>query len=247
MPVPGLKSSVGFMNSGYYAQAFTFDGTNDWLTRDAGLTGAADSKSWVFSVWLKFNGGDGAAQDLARQADSGNRFLVQRRTTNKLRFRVLDTGDVDRVDIETSTAVVAASGWIHFLCSGNVATPAAWIYLNDVSDYVQTTLSDGTLDWTQANFAIGAIIDGSINKLNADMADYTLWEGTSLDLSVTANRRLFNTGGNKPVNPQAAIAALGAPIVRLSGPASTANTNLGSGGGFTLHGTLTDSTTSPSN
>ena len=78
------------------------------------------------------------------------------------------------------------------------------------------------------------------------MADLMMWPGTYLDFSVEANRRLFISAAGKPVDPAVAVAALGTPIVRFSGPTASWHTNKGSGGGFTENGALTDASTSPS-
>ncbi len=46
----------------YRANAVQFDGSNDYLTRGAELTGIADGKAGTLSVWLNFTGGDAANQ-----------------------------------------------------------------------------------------------------------------------------------------------------------------------------------------
>jgi hypothetical protein len=81
--------------------------------------------------------------------------------------------------------------------------------------------------------------------MEADYSDLRLWAGY-IDLSVESNRRLFITAGGKPVNPDLPRAILGTPLIDLRGPASAFGTNNGSGGDFTVTGTLTDASTSPS-
>ena len=50
----------------------------------------------------------------------------------------------------------------------------------------------------------------------------------------------------KPVNPNFAVAALGAPTVMFSGDATTFPVNQGSGGAAILTGTVNNAATSPS-
>lgn len=62
-----------------------------------------------------------------------------------------------------------------------------------------------------------------------------------------ATRRLFVSASNKPVDPAIATAALGfAGAMLFSGDASTFGTNQGTGGAFTLTGSLTNASSSPS-
>lgn len=80
-----------------------------------------------------------------------------------------------------------------------------------------------------------------------DMADFWIAPGVSLldetgDIPL-ATRRLFIDGSGKPVNPSG-FPAGGA--VLLSGDHTTFATNQGTGGAFTVTGTLTNATTSPS-
>lgn len=82
-----------------------------------------------------------------------------------------------------------------------------------------------------------------------DFADIRIMPGVSLlttgDIS-EATRRLFIDAGGKPVNPAVATAALGAPCILFSGNAAAFPTNQGTGGAFTLTGSLTNASSSPS-
>jgi hypothetical protein len=79
-----------------------------------------------------------------------------------------------------------------------------------------------------------------------DMADVRVMPGVFVDFGDTPTRRLFIGVDGKPVDPAIATTALGAPCVLFSGDAPTFSTNQGTGGAFTLAGTLTDASTSPS-
>ena len=76
-----------------------------------------------------------------------------------------------------------------------------------------------------------------------------LWiEYTHLDLDVVGNRRKFISGDKKPVflGTDGSKPTGSAPPVYFSGDATDFSTNKGDGGAFTLTGTLTNSSTSPS-
>ncbi|WP_224710078.1 hypothetical protein [Mesorhizobium sp. CA5] len=148
--------------------------------------------------------------------------------------------------MRSSASYFVASGWCHFLVSFQLASTATrWLYMNDVSDLatVPTYATGSTVDWTLVDWFISGGGTGNL-KYPGDMADLLVWP-TYLDLSVVANRRLFIDSIKKPVDPAVAVAALGTPLIRLSGPTSGWPTNKGGGGGFTLSGTLADATTRP--
>lgn len=91
--------------------------------------------------------------------------------------------------------------------------------------------------------------DGNANWLG-DFADFRLLIGTSLldgggDIPL-ATRRLFIDGSGKPVDPATATAELGLATILFSGDASAFGTNQGPGGAFSLTGSLTNASTSPS-
>jgi hypothetical protein len=100
---------------------------------------------------------------------------------------------------------------------------------------VQFTIGDDTF----GDFFIGDLCDLRID-------DKTWLAGGDIP---EATRRLLVTADNKPVDPATATATLGTPLMLFSasgGDALTFATNKGTGGAFTLTGTLTDATTSPS-
>jgi hypothetical protein len=70
-----------------------------------------------------------------------------------------------------------------------------------------------------------------------------------LDLSIESNRRKFISASGTPVNlgTDGNIPTGTQPLIYLSGPATNWNAgkNFGSWSGFTVHGTVTDCTSSP--
>lgn len=81
------------------------------------------------------------------------------------------------------------------------------------------------------------------------IADVYIAPGQFIDFSVEANRRKFISADGKPVDlgSNCSTPTGTAPAVCFSGNASSFGTNKGTGGAFTLTGTLTDAVTSPSN
>jgi hypothetical protein len=231
--------------SGYSANAVRFDGTNDYLLRGAGLSGASDSKVGILSFWFQFQGGDGS--DQAIFAGAATTVQIVKTTANKIRLILQNSGFAFGWDASTSTAYTADSTWHHFLASWNVGTSAGYIYVDDSSDLSEATNTDQDIEWTQSDWGIGSTT-GAGNKLNCEIADFYLNIATSLDLSSTANRRKFIDANDKPVDlgSDGSTPTDAAPLIFLANPTASWQTNLGSGGGFTENGALTSAADSPS-
>jgi hypothetical protein len=228
----------------YASDAVLFDGTNDYLSRGADLTGMANGKLGTLSVWLDFAGGDGVE---IRFLNSNTDFNCWKLTTNKLQIVGQDASGY--VDFRSTTSFVAASGWQHLLTSWDVGNSAGHLYLNGVDDLNQVTNADGTIDYTGTDWTIGSG-PGGAGKANVNMADMC-FDPTYIDLSVAGNRAKFIDGSSKPVDLGAdgSTPTGSQPIlfhhIDVDAAASTFATNLGTGGGFTENGSLTVSSTSP--
>jgi hypothetical protein len=222
----------------YMASAVNFDGANDYLLRGADLTGNADSKTGLLSLWIKMTGSDSANQVVFTTAN--NRIRLRRLATNLFYVSAQNSAGTTILEMNTANAYTIASGWSHILASWDLAATTGQLYLNDASDKAGSdpTPTNDTIDYTDTNYAIGASSAGSA-KTDADYADMYLWLGTYLDLSVTANRRLFIDVDGRPVGRSAAYATLGTPIVALHSGLAAWHTNKGTGGGFSLTGSLT--------
>jgi hypothetical protein len=246
--VPPLGWNVG----GYRANAVAFDGVNDYLTRGAGLTGAADSKMFTFSAWLKTNA-DGVAYEwfnaLTTVGGSTALFRVVKQTSDRIALIGANSAQVTIVELRSAIdSVEAADGWVHILASCDLAdTAKRHLYIDDVSDLAVVTYTDDTIDFTFADWAVGAKASGT-SKLNGDLADLWFEDGLYTDFSVAANRRKFITASLKPVylGANGEIPTGTSPIVFLSGATASWEANKGTGGGFTENGALTDAATSPS-
>lgn len=238
-----------FIDAGAYrANAVAFDGTNDYLLRGAGLTGAADSKLLTASVWLK-KGVDGVNVRILSSPDTASFLQFYVTSGNVLTFAAEDPADTGNVIRATSASYLVASGWTHIVLSFDLSdTGKRHLYRNDSSSVSWPTYTDADMDLTATDWAVGSIVSGG-QKAAMDLADLQVWFGVYVDLSVEANRRLFISASGKPVSPALARASLGEPTILLHGIGSGYrqwHENKGSGGGFTLNGALADASSSPS-
>lgn len=229
----------------YAANGVNFDGSNDYLTRGADLTGNADGKKGIIYFRFLLNGGNGSRQRFFRS--DGPRFEIERRTGNTFRVLGKDTGGSIKFRADTVATYTADSTWHSFLASWDMASAgSASIYVDDTLDYNELTFLDANLDYTTTDHGLGADAAGG-SKINACLADFYFNMAEYLDFSVTANRRKFTDASDKPVDlgSDGSIPTGTAPIIFFSGVTSTWHTNKGSGGGFTENGALTDCGTDP--
>jgi hypothetical protein len=170
---------------------------------------------------------------------------------NSTDFEFSDSAGTPIFDCALTTPPIALSPWNSVIWTAKTDAASGSkkfrIYINRVD-----VTSLFTLDDDDGSFNIGTNgkpfrlpYDGVI----CDMAEVRIMPGVSLlagDDIAPETLALFVDDDNKPVDLAVATAALGAPCILFSGDASTFATNQGTGGVFTLTGTLTDSSTSPS-
>jgi len=232
----------------FKCRAVVFDGTNDYLTRGAALTGLADGKEGTCSFWIKLNGGDAGAMSIIEGATRA--FWIQRPADNTFRIQAYNAAAATILVYYTSTTYTAGATWYHVIFSWNQAG-SCYLYVNDVSRYSAQTLTNDTIDYdASADWGVGGQSGGG-QKLNADFAE--LWfDPTAFNLSVEANRRLFYDQFGKPTDlkDDGSGPTGSSPILYLSYRSSTpANfaVNRGTGGNFAVTGgPLTEAATSPS-
>jgi len=232
------------------ADSATFDGSNDNMLRGADLSGNADSKTGIFSAWVK-NAASATQYDIL--TNTGSKLLILYDGTAALdKFQLIARNAAATIilNIETS-ATIGAGTWYHLLASWDLATTTAHLYVTDVSNKIETTVTNDTIDYTVADWAVGSNT-ASGTRYDGDMAEMYFAPGQYLDFSLVTNRRKFISASGKPVRlgSTGAQPTGTAPLVylHLDDAEAVANfaTNRATGGNFTITGTLTTGSTSPS-
>lgn len=229
--------------------AADFDASTMWFTR-GDYVGSVDSKSGIFSAWVRLDGGNAA--DL-RLLDSFTSFFTVHRTTgNKFRVFGANAATTTILDISTTASYTAAATWLHVLSSWDLATAGArHIYINDVADLTVTTFTNDTIDYTRPLQALGGTTGGGL-LFNGCITELYFAQGQYLDFSVSTNRRKFISSTLKPVSlgSDGSLPTGTAPTVYQhladGAAASGFGTNLGTGGAWTVNGTLVTCSSSPS-
>jgi hypothetical protein len=125
------------------------------------------------------------------------------------------------------------------------------LYINDVDDENVLTFTDDTLDYTGGDWSVGARPSGNL-KFDGCLSEFYFAPGQYLDFSLVANRRKFISPTGKPVQLglTGSLPTGTAPLMyhHLDDGEAVANfaTNRGTGGNFTITGTLDTAASSPS-
>ena len=240
--------------SGFTYYATHFDGSNDYMTDDSGDQGATDSDRGLISYWVKF----AAASDgqfviimCLNRSGSPNGVSFSKFSDDKIRFYCANSGSGVVLDMQTTSAFTSASGWLHVVASWDLSTAGRRkIYVNGVDETTETTFSvGGTIDYAGANpTKFGADHDNAL-KLAGDISEfYFTIPASYYDLSSSSNRdKFYNSGTGKPVDlgSDGSTPTGTQPLTYLKNPFGTFQNNAGSGGNWTVTGTLTAASTIP--
>lgn len=219
-----------------------FDGSADYYIRGADLTGNADGKEGIFSAWVRFDGGDSSTLRII--TNSGTYFSIYKSTDNKIYLRGEDDGGTKRLEVKSTTQYYASdTAWHHILFSWDLNAGDTHLYIDDVDRKNEITADDAEVDYTRADWTIGAQVNAA-NKLNGTISKlYFALE--YLDLSVEANRRKFidANGLPEPLGNNGETPTGSQPIIYC--PVGDGTDNKGYGGNFTAEGSPTKVTIGP--
>ena len=233
------SSALELPLSGVQGRAIRLDGENDYYSKAATLSGAADGKQGLISCWLRLDGGDAVLQQLLTgYATADLRFRFHRNASNKLAVVAEDTSGNADLNVVSTTSYTASASWIHFLCSWSQADSKVHLYVTDSEDKGATTVTDDTLDYTLTSWFIAAATSGATPIDGAIAELYFTTE--YLDLSVIRNRRKFIDANLQPawLGTDASLPTGTAPLIYA--PNGNPTTNAGTGGVFVANGSPTD-------
>lgn len=244
---------AGFGGGGnYVAHAIDFDGTNDYMQRGATLTGSTDNQFGLLSVWVRLDGGDNTTQRIVWIGDGNARCALSRDNNNLFRMDIYNLARTTQFSFTTVGTYTSGASWIHVLAAWDTNAGAGSkigrLYINGISDVTVTNDAAAAFNvgYTTTDCFIGA--NGAGNELfNGCMSEAYCAPGQFLDITDAGKRLLFRTSSGKPANlASTGTAPTGtAPLLYLRNPAALLNTNNGTGGNFTVFGTLDPASTSP--
>jgi hypothetical protein len=246
----GAQRGGGQAGLPYSTQGRDFDGTNDYALRGGTITGIAAGKTGLLSLWVRFYGGDGTLQAILMNGAStaSSRLSLVRTATNTFNVLARNNGLTAILNLLSSTTYLTSDTWLHVLASWDLALGIGQLYVNDADVKSGAgTQTDENIPYTSfADWSIGAETDAG-SKLNGGLSEiFFHTPAAHFDISIAANRRKFITAAGKPVDLGTdGSTPLGLqPLLYM--PHGDPADNRGTGGNFTVTGTLEPSALSPS-
>lgn len=239
----------------YIASAVHFDGSASLLCSSLACT---DNGRFSQVIWVKALGPFAPNVPVIWVCDPSGSYnnFCQFSGDDPARFYIGLAGGPDILTVYAGEEGVnlADGAWHCIIYSADTNAAAASrkfkFYVDDVD--VTDILTDQGISFAPLFNGVPFMVgDDGAGPFVGDAADWRLMPGVSLlDGSGNiplATRRFFIDANGKPVDPAVATAALGVvgPVL-FSGNDSAFATNQGTGGTFTLTGSLTNATTSPS-
>tara|TARA_R100001129_G_scaffold150906_2_gene113066 strand:- start:617 stop:2767 length:2151 start_codon:yes stop_codon:yes gene_type:complete len=220
-----------------------FDGAADYLSKSSDLTGNADGKTFTLSMWLYSYLSSTAGTIIKANASGGfTRFTVGWSSSDTVTVNGVNTSGntVLNLIIPASGIVSARETFVHILVSVNLANSSnRYVYVNDEAvTSTFSTYTDDNIDFTLDSWAIGANPGGG-SYFKGRMAGIYL-DDTYRDLSTTSNRRLFIDADGLYVKPPTS-GIMNITMDDVDDPGA----NSGTGGDFTLNGTVAQSGRGP--
>jgi ferredoxin len=243
MVFPGpIMRTVG---APYVASNADFDGSADSMRlTSSGPTGLADSKLFTFSCWVRFDGGDGVAQALWTWANSlgTTRCQLFKQATNTLRVFARNSAGSTILDLTTTNTWTASANWLHvYVCIDTASSANCKIYVDGGLESHSGSPTDDTISWvsTSARYTIGGDGGAPGALLNGALAELW-WNDSYLD-----DTTKFASGGCPiSLGSDGSTPTGSAPVFYLKGSGNGFNVNSGTGGNFTVTGSL-GTTTGP--
>jgi hypothetical protein len=228
----------------YIAKAAEFDGSNDYLLRGGGLTGAVDSKLLTLFFWMYYDVTPGVGYRFF--TSTGSLIGVTVNSSNEFNFLFTKVGGATAVSATASQTVTAAT-WTAVMISIDLTQNRVQIYFGDTdASPTSPTISVADIDFTHADWGIAANVDGTL-KLDGRMSEFWFLIGTSIDFSLEDNRRKFfgESGGVVPLGKRGERPTDEIPIIYLKGNSTNFQVNHGTGGPFAVTGALSEPATVP--
>jgi hypothetical protein len=231
-----LQAAAGNIDSAVLPFGVDFDGTNDYLSRSSDLVGNTDSKTFTFSCWFYVTD-SGGVQFFCDS--SGGGFRVQS-SFRRIKILAEDSGGSSVLVGAANNAPYSRDGWNHVLISADMSnTSNRSIYINGQEQTSEwTTFVNSAIGFSQTTHYLGSDFTGG-SKIKGRLAGVYL-DYTYRDLSVEANRRDFIDADGLYVTPPTS----GIISVPMDDPDDVGR-NDGTGGDFTLNGTVARSGRGP--
>lgn len=231
-PFPGARGP-----NEYWGNKAVFNGSTGKLNRGASLTGISDSKTFSFA----FNLNKTASVLYTLLDTTGATLRITVNASNQLVLLAKNSVGSTILSATVTTAIANATNTEVLVCIDLANSANRFVYLNDVAASVTwTTYANDFVDLTVVDACIGSEVAGA-NYLSGSLAE-CYFSTSYIDFSQEANRLKFRDAFGNPVDlaPQIAAGTLPNPAIYMRFDPANFGKNSGTGGDFTVSGTITD-------
>lgn len=237
-PFPGARGPNEFWGN----KADFNETTYAHLYRSNPLAGIEDKKTLSFSFFLQPDVAN-VRHCLLRcdQGSSGVLLEVSRLLENRVMVKALDASGIL---LEFYTANIVTAGLFHICLSIDLSdTAKRACFINEVrSEYLWATYVNRTMTLSSgAPIAIGLTASGAAAPLDGKLSEF-YFTTDYIDFSQEANRLKFRDAFGNPVDltPQIEAGEIPNPAIYMRFDPANFGKNSGTGGDFTVNGTITD-------
>lgn len=227
----------------FWGNKADFNGTNGYLRKASALTGVSDGKVVSGSFWFVSDAAnvDDCIFSITDASGNGG-FRIYRSSTNTLLFRGFNSGTSTILYVETGTLSAGTNYYVQYCFDLNNSANRA-VYVNGVAQSLSvTTYTNDTLQLTLGQVCLATRWTGSATDLFDGRLSEFYFTTTYIDFSQEANRLKFRDAFGNPVDltQQIEAAAIPNPAIYMRFPPTSFGTNSGTGGNFTVNGTISD-------
>lgn len=219
--------------------ASTFDGSNDYFTRTAALSGAVDSKKATISCWFKVSSAAYTQYVYTIYTGATTYFYLRFTTSGYVQVYGKDAAGNIVVYVDSSTSGWTNGAWHHVMISfdNSQAQPEYLHFYIDGVNRLGTvnTWTSGDIKWSNQYSTFGSYHTGGL--IAGDISEFWMSPGLYTDLSIASERRRFYGGAKAPI-----VTAVGLATPILYFPNGDAASNSGSGGNYTAVGAIAAAT-----
>lgn len=228
----------------FWGNRADFNGTTGRLTKSSALTGVSDGKTISGSFWVMFDNASTNVRILTEATGSSNRLLITRTSGNALQIGIFNSSGGDVVNVSTIAGIFSSGTQYSVQFCFDVTNAAKRkIYINS-EDMTLSVAAYNNQDmvFSGDNWTFGALYTGTYSQyLDGKLSEFYLTT-EYIDFSQEANRLKFRDCFGNPTDLPSAITALSVPnpAIYMRFPPTSFGTNSGTGGDFTVNGTITD-------
>jgi hypothetical protein len=234
--------------SEFWARSADFNGTTGYLNKTTALTGVSDNKILTFAVSFKDVNSASLPATIFKLSDGGGDGIGLDITAGDIQVFGQRADSANVLYMRKSVAAVGGQGlvlnqWHTVLFSCDLASTSKRKWYVDgfaVSNPYVDAYVNANMDWTNTSHVIGAKQWGG-NKWDGDIG-FLYVSQEYIDFSQESNRNLFvdQLGYPKDLTPAIDAGDIAEPLVYMKfDDTSALGTNSGTGGDFTVNGTVT--------